>query len=114
VSLRTSRGRLDPAAAATAPARPACWTNLGGVQHQEAALRTAQRRARQARSMAMAGCLHGGWRVTAASLITRMAARPVLSAGLVITVAALVGRWRAPPSGSHAVDGLPPGWPRRG
>jgi EmrB/QacA subfamily drug resistance transporter len=48
----------------------------------------------------------GAW--LASSLITKVAARPVLIAGLVISVAGLVLLWRAPVGGSYAVDLLPP------
>jgi len=44
----------------------------------------------------------------ASSLITKMAARPVLITGLVITVTGLLLIWRAPADGSYAVDLLAP------
>jgi len=44
----------------------------------------------------------------ASTLITRVAARPILVAGLVISVAGLLLMWRAPVGGGYAVDLLPP------
>jgi len=44
----------------------------------------------------------------ASSLIAKMAARPVLITGLVITVTGLLLIWRAPADGSYAVDLLAP------
>lgn len=43
----------------------------------------------------------------ASSLITKVAARPLLIAGLVVTVAGLLLLWRAPAGGSYVVDLLP-------
>jgi predicted MFS family arabinose efflux permease len=44
----------------------------------------------------------------ASTLIAKVAARPVLIAGLVISVAGLLLLWRAPVGGSYVVDLLPP------
>jgi predicted MFS family arabinose efflux permease len=44
----------------------------------------------------------------ASGLITKMAARPVLIAGLVITITGLLLLWRAPADGGYATDLLPP------
>jgi EmrB/QacA subfamily drug resistance transporter len=54
----------------------------------------------------LAVCVAAGAGI-ASSLVTRMAARPVLITGLVVTVAGLLGLWRAPAGGSYAVDLLP-------
>jgi predicted MFS family arabinose efflux permease len=43
----------------------------------------------------------------ASAMITKLAARPVLIAGLVVMIAGLLLLWRAPVDGSYAVDLLP-------
>jgi predicted MFS family arabinose efflux permease len=54
----------------------------------------------------LAVCVAAGAGI-ASNLITRMAARPVLIAGLVVTVTGLLGLARAPTGGSYVVDLLP-------
>jgi predicted MFS family arabinose efflux permease len=55
----------------------------------------------------LAVCVAAGAGI-ASGLITRLAARPVLIAGLVATIAGLLLLWRAPAGGGYAVDLLAP------